>query len=136
MSVDKPIYEQGDPIVVSFSNAPGTNPRDQIAVYTYGPDGADLPSPGGALLWSYIGGTQRPTTAPASGPIVWIVARTDSSSARTCFSSGATRIDTCNKHSLGPFDSKLLRDLRSQRLKREAEFSSIGLTVGVTIRVT
>ena len=69
LSLDKPVYAPRDPINVTFRNAPGTNPLDQIAIYTYGPDGATLPSPGGALLWSYIGGTQVPTTAPPTGTV-------------------------------------------------------------------
>ncbi len=69
LSLDKPNYLAGDPIQVTFSHGPGTNPRDKIAVYTYPPSGATLPSAEATLLWSYIGGTQAGTTAPATGTV-------------------------------------------------------------------
>jgi phospholipase C len=68
LTVDKPSYKQGDPIVVSFSGGPGNNPNDWIAVYNYSGTGPTPPQPG-SLLYQYIGGAHTPTTSPASGSV-------------------------------------------------------------------
>ncbi len=75
LSLDKPLYAPGDPITVTFTNAPGVNPKDKIAVYTYPASGATLPSPDATLLWSYVGGTQTPTTAPVTGSVTLDMSR-------------------------------------------------------------
>jgi len=69
LSLDKPIYNAGDAITVTFNNAPGLNPKDKIAVYTYPASGATLPSASATLLSIYIGGTQMATTAPTTGTV-------------------------------------------------------------------
>lgn len=68
LTVDKPSYAPGDPIVVSFKGAPGSQPRDWIAVYTYPASGPTPPQPG-PLLYQYVGGSHTPTTAPTSGSV-------------------------------------------------------------------
>lgn len=69
LSLDKPSYLAGEPITVTFTNAPGVNPKDKIAVYTYGSSGATLPTAAGTLLSSYVGDTQTPTIAPVNGSV-------------------------------------------------------------------
>jgi phospholipase C len=68
LTVDKPSYKPGDPIVVSFTGGPGNNPMDWIAVYTYTGNGPTAPKPG-SLLYQFIGGAHMPTTSPASGSV-------------------------------------------------------------------
>ena len=70
LTTDKPIYAAGEPVVTSFINGPGRDPRDRIAVYTYPASGPTLPNPTPVLV-SYIGGTQTPTTAPASASVIF-----------------------------------------------------------------
>jgi phospholipase C len=68
LTVDKPSYKQGDSIVVSFTGAPGNNPKDWIAVYSYPATGPTPPQPG-SILYQYIGGSHTPTTSPAKGSV-------------------------------------------------------------------
>ena len=68
LTADKPNYAPGDPIVVSFKNAPGNEPKDRIAVYPYTANGPTPPAPG-AILYQYIGNTHAPSTSPASGAV-------------------------------------------------------------------
>jgi hypothetical protein len=69
LSVDKPTYAAGESISISFANAPGVNPKDKIAVYTYPASGATLPSAEATLLVAYVGGGAVPTVAPVSGTV-------------------------------------------------------------------
>jgi phospholipase C len=68
LTVSQPSYKQGTPIVVSFSGAPGNNPKDWIAVYPYPASGPTPPQPG-STLYQYVGGSHTPSTAPASGSV-------------------------------------------------------------------
>jgi phospholipase C len=69
LSLDKPQYRAGDPIVVRFDNAPGSNPKDKIALFTYGASGPTMPSADNVLAWAYVGGGQTATTAAKSGQV-------------------------------------------------------------------
>jgi phospholipase C len=64
MSTDKPIYHQGDSILVSWQNAPGNNGLDWIGIYPYG----TLPH-SGSTLWEYIDGSHKAGASPASGTV-------------------------------------------------------------------
>ena len=54
--------------VVTFTQAPGTDPRDWIAVYPVGPNGPILPA-GKPVLFQYVGGAHTPTMAPKMGSV-------------------------------------------------------------------
>jgi hypothetical protein len=69
LSLDQAQYHAGDPIVVRFDNAPGDNPKDKIALFTYGASGPTTPSADSVLAWRYVGGGQTPTTAAKSGSV-------------------------------------------------------------------
>jgi hypothetical protein len=68
LTTDKPDYAPGDPIQITFTNAPGNDPTDWIGVYTYTANGPTPPQPG-SLLWEFVGGTQQPTTSPTMGTV-------------------------------------------------------------------
>jgi phospholipase C len=68
LTVSQPSYTQDQAIVVSFSGAPGTNPKDWIGVYAYGANGPSQPIPG-SLLFQYVGGAHTPTSSPTSGSV-------------------------------------------------------------------
>jgi phospholipase C len=68
LTADKPVYHQNDPIVVSFTGAPGNDAKDWIGVYSYPASGPTQPTPG-SLLFMYVGGAHTPTTSPASGSV-------------------------------------------------------------------
>jgi phospholipase C len=68
MTSAKPNYTSGESISLSFANAPGTNPKDWIAVYPYPATGPTPPGPN-PLLSIYVGGTAAPSTSPASGTV-------------------------------------------------------------------
>jgi phospholipase C len=68
LEVSQPSYKQGTSIVVSFSGAPGNNPKDWIGVYAYPASGPTPPQPG-SMLYQYVGGSHTPSTAPTSGSV-------------------------------------------------------------------
>jgi phospholipase C len=69
LTLDQPLYQQGNAIQVSFAGAPGNNPKDKIALYTYPAAGPTQPSATDTLAWTYIGGTQMPSTSPVNGTV-------------------------------------------------------------------
>jgi phospholipase C len=68
LTTDKPDYQQGEAIHVSFTGGPGNNPKDWIGVYPYGPNGPTPPQPG-SFAWEYIGGTQTAGASPGMGTV-------------------------------------------------------------------
>jgi phospholipase C len=68
LTTDKPNYAPGEPIVVTFKNAPGNQPKDRIALFPYTANGPTPPGPG-SILFQYVGGTHTPTTAAANGSV-------------------------------------------------------------------
>ena len=51
-----------------------------------------------------------------------------------CLRGGTVRIDPCDNHSFRiTFESELLCDLWSDRLKREAKLSCVGLLFGISV---
>ncbi len=59
LTTDKPVYAPGDSIMITFSGAPGNQPKDWIAVYTYPSTGPTPPQPG-SYAYEYVGGTAAP----------------------------------------------------------------------------
>jgi phospholipase C len=68
LTVASPTFTVGESIVVSFTGAPGNDPKDWIGVYSYTADGPTPPDPG-PLMKVYIGGSQTATTSPVSGSV-------------------------------------------------------------------
>jgi phospholipase C len=69
LSLSQPNYAPGDAITVTFTTGPGNNAKDKIALYTYPAAGPTLPSAEATLAWTYIGGTQTPSSAPPTGTV-------------------------------------------------------------------
>ena len=68
LSATKPTYASGEPIVLSFSGAPGGDATDWIGIYSYTAMGPTPPGMG-TLNWAYLGGSQTPSTMPTSGMV-------------------------------------------------------------------
>jgi hypothetical protein len=64
MTTDKPVYHQGDSILVSWQGGPGNNGLDWIGIYPYG----TLPH-SGSTLWEYLDGTHSAGAAPVNGTV-------------------------------------------------------------------
>jgi hypothetical protein len=65
LATDKSVYGPSEPIRVTFTDAPGDNGLDWIAIYK----GGETPHYG-SLAFRYIGGTGEPGAAPASATVV------------------------------------------------------------------
>ncbi len=68
LTTDKPTYAVGDPVTLSFADAPGNDPSDRIAVFPYVAGWAAPPGPD-ALAWAYVGGGQTQGASPTSGSV-------------------------------------------------------------------
>jgi phospholipase C len=74
LTTDKPVYASGDPILVTFTNGPGNDDLDWIAIYNYG----DTPH-SGSLVWVRSDGerTNTPKPCPAGCPVTNTVTLTN-----------------------------------------------------------
>jgi phospholipase C len=68
LTIASPNVTYDTPFQISFTGGPGNDNTDWIGIYTYAASGATPPTPG-SLMYQFIGGTQTPTTSPASGSV-------------------------------------------------------------------
>ncbi|MCH2059247.1 MAG: hypothetical protein MK183_01345 [Verrucomicrobiales bacterium] len=71
LALDKPIYESGEDVVVSWANAPG-NFNDWIAIYPRG-----ITPTTGSTAWFYVNGTKGTTVGIEEGSVTFIIGSED-----------------------------------------------------------
>jgi hypothetical protein len=69
LTTDKPDYQSGESINISFTGAAGTNGSDWIGIFTDPASGPTAPSYGATLAYEYVDGKQVPGAAPTNGTI-------------------------------------------------------------------